>query len=160
MGHKELAARESELATYDPFREMRGLTGISDLFEDFFGGFGLPALRFSTAPRAWAPRCDIKETEKDYLITAALPGVKKEDVKISVENGLLTLSGERKEDKEEKGKGYLRREMLAGSFMRSFSLPVGMHPEDVKAKFADGVLTLTLPKPAELKSRGVAVKIE
>jgi HSP20 family protein len=158
MAHKELMARESELSTYDPFKDFRSLSGISDLFEDFLGGF--PALRFSTAPKAWAPRVDIKETDKEYVITAALPGVKKDDVKITVDNGMLTVSGERKEEKEEKSKGYLRREMMSGQFMRSFSLPAGTHPEDIKAKHSDGVLTLTLPKPVEAKSRGISVRVE
>jgi HSP20 family protein len=158
MAHKEMIARENEVATYDPFRELRGLGAFSEMFEDLLGG--LPALRFSTAPRAWTPRCDIKETDKDYVISAALPGVRKDDVKLTIENGMLTLSGERKEDKEEKGKGFLRHEIMSGTFMRSFSLPAGMHPEDIKAKFADGVLTVTLPKPAELRSRGVPIKVD
>lgn len=156
---KELATvEERPLESWDPFREMRSLMSMPDLFEDFFTG--VPLLRLPALPRAWAPKVNIKETEKEYIITAGVPGYKKEDVKINVQNGMLTISGEHKEEKEEKGKGYLRQEMSCGSFSRSFALPAGVHPEDMKASQKDGLLTVTLRKPEEAKSRGVSVKVE
>lgn len=157
MPRHDIAVRQGrEPALFDPFREFRSLPGFSDIIEDFFGGG--PALR--STPRAWAPRVDIEETEGEYVISAALPGVKKEDLRINAEGDMLTISGERKEEREEKGRTYLRREMFSGQFIRSFPLPYGVHPEDVKARFADGVLTVTLPKPKEAKSRSVSVKVD
>ena len=138
--------------TWDPFRDFRGAT---DILGDLFA----PA-RSLEAPRAWLPNVDVHETEKEYVITASLPGVKKEDVKVALENGVLTLSGERKTDKEEKDKDWLRRETTYGSFRRSFIVPDGIHPEEIKAIQKDGILTVTLSKPAQVKSRGVSVKVE
>jgi HSP20 family protein len=131
---------------------------LKDLFEDIFEG--LPRLRMPVLPRAWTPRVNIKETEKEYVITAAIPGVKKEDVKITVEDGVLYITGEHKEEKEEKGKTYLRQEMSYGSFQRSFVLPAGLHPEDVKATQKDGMLTVRLPKLEPPKAKGVYIKVD
>jgi HSP20 family protein len=86
--------------------------------------------------------------------------VKKEDVKVEVKDDVLTITGEKKCEKEEKGKNWLRRESSYGSFQRCFVLPEGLHTEDVKASCKDGVLTLTMRKPAEVKSRGVSIKVD
>jgi HSP20 family protein len=115
---------------------------------------------FPAPPKAWIPRADVRETDKEYILDIALPGVKKEDVKVEVKDDVLTVTGEKKSEKEEKGKGWLRRESSYGSFQRSFVLPEGLHPEDVKASNKDGVLTLTMRKPAESKSRGVSIKVD
>lgn len=149
-----------ELETYEGEREpvLRGLPVLSDLIGDFFSA--LPMARTLAVPKAWVPRVDVHETEKSYVITASLPGVKKDDVKISVENGMLTLSGERRQEKEEKGKNFLRRETQYGAFERSFMLPEAIHPEQIKAGHSDGLLTITLPKPEHKKSRGVNVKVD
>lgn len=156
MEKKEMTATAEK--PRDLFQGLRGLTGFTDLFDDIFADWTRP-LTYAL-PKVWAPRVDIQETDKEYLLTASLPGMRKEDVKISVENGVLSLSGERKTDKEEKGKTWVRRELTEGSFMRSFVLPAGMHPEDVKASYKDGLLTLSLRKPEQPKSRGVSVKID
>lgn len=146
----------SKLTSWGPLGEFRGLTGMTDLIDELFGSRPLTL----TPPQAWVPRVDIQETEKEYILTASLPGMRKEDVKVSVEDDVLTLSGERKSDKEEKGKGWVRREIAQGSFQRSFVLPYGTHPEDVKAAYKDGLLTLTLRKTEPAKSRGVNVKVD
>ena len=160
MERKAMTAHPEEKAqVWEPARGSRGLTGLSALFDDLMNG-RMPALQFPTPPRAWAPRVDIQETEKEYVLTASLPGVKKDDVKVSVEEGVLTISGERREEKEEKGKAWLRRESAYGSFQRSFVLPSGMHPEEVKASHKDGQLVVTLRKPVQPKSRGISVKVE
>lgn len=156
--HEMTAAKPRETAAWDPFREFRGLTGMSNLLEDLFLGTGR-ALTL-TPPQAWVPRVDVQETDKEYLLTVSLPGMRKEDVKISVEDGVLTLSGERKTDKEEKGKGWVRREIAQGSFARSFVLPSDTHPEEIKAVYKDGLLTLSLRKAERAKNRGVSVKID
>ena len=107
----------------------------------------------------WAPRVDITEDDKEYVINAELPGVKKEDVKVSIENGVLSISGERKTEKEEKGKKYHRVEQTYGTFMRSFTLPEGSSGEKISAEFRDGILKVRLPKGEEAKAKAVEIKV-
>lgn len=153
-----VTTKPRELSVGDLGREFRSFTGLSDFFDDIFGGWSRPLAL--AVPQAWAPRVDIQETDKEYILTASLPGLRKEDVKISVEEGVLTLCGESKTDKEEKGKDWVRREISQGSFARSFVLPAGTHPEDIKAAYKDGLLTLTMRKPEQAKSRGVNIKVD
>ena len=101
---------------------------------------------------------DITEDEKEFLIKAELPGLKKEEVKVTVEDGVLTISGERKTEKEEKGKKYHRIERAYGSFVRCSTLPEGADPSKVNAEFHEGLLNvhvakspMTLPKSIEIK---------
>lgn len=166
MADKNLTVMEKEmerdletwnpLRMMDPLREFR-MFPFGGLMEEAFAPLrmNLPAL-----PEAWMPRTDIKETEKEFILDVCLPGVRKEDVKVEVKDDILTISGEKKSEKEEKGKTWLRRESSYGSFQRSFALPEGLHTEDVKASFKDGVLTLTMRKPAEVKTRGVSIKVD
>lgn len=163
MAEKHLPVKEtkevddwSPMRLMDPLREFRSLP-FGGLLEDVFA-----PLRMSmpAAPAPWMPRTDIRETEKEYLLDVSLPGVRKEDVKVEVKDGVLTISGEKKTEKEEKGKTWLRRESSYGSFSRSFTLPEGLHTEDVKATFKDGLLTLAMRKPTEVKSRGVNIKVD
>ena len=107
----------------------------------------------------WSPTVDISETEAEYAIKAELPEVKKEDVKVTVEDGVLTLQGERKQEKEEKGKKYHRVERSYGRFVRSFTLPDSVDESKVKAEYADGVLHLHLPKSEKAKPKQIDVKI-
>jgi HSP20 family protein len=145
------------LSKWNPFRE---LEEIQNRLSSVFGrtpvrGSGEEAMTFSE----WTPLVDITEDDKEYLIKAELPEVKKEDVKVTVENGTLTITGERKFEKEEKGKKYHRMERAYGSFMRSFTLPEGAAGEKVSADFKDGVLKVHLPKSAEAKPKSIDVKI-
>jgi HSP20 family protein len=107
----------------------------------------------------WSPTVDISETEAEYAIKAELPEVKKEDVKVTVEDGVLTLQGERKQEKEEKGKKYHRVERSYGRFVRSFTLPDSVDESKVKAEYTDGVLHLHLPKSEKAKPKQIDVKI-
>jgi HSP20 family protein len=107
----------------------------------------------------WAPLVDISEDEKEYRIKAELPEVKKEDVKVTAEQGTLTIMGERKFEKEEKGRKYHRVERAYGSFGRSFSLPDDVSPAKVSAEFKDGVLTVHLVKDEKAKPQHVEVKV-
>lgn len=107
----------------------------------------------------WTPLVDITEDEKEYLIKAELPEVKKEDVKVTVEDGVLTITGERKFEKEEKDKKYHRIERAYGSFMRSFTLPDTAAGDKVSAEFKDGVLKVHLPKSPEAKPKSIDVKV-
>ncbi len=154
MATKELETRESR-ETWDPFRDFPTL---SDMMESFFST--VPMVRAMPMPKTWTPRVDIHQDAKNYIVTASLPGVKKEDVKISVENGALIISGERKQERKEETKTCLRHETQYGYFQRSFLLPENIHPEQIKAVHADGMLTVTLPKPEPSKSRGISVKVE
>ena len=107
----------------------------------------------------WTPLADITEDDKEYIIKAELPDVKKEDVKVTVENGVLTISGERKFEKEEKKKKYHRVERAYGSFMRSFSLPDQGDASKVKAAFKNGMLTVHLPKSEKAKPKQIEVNV-
>jgi HSP20 family protein len=146
------------LMKWNPFRE---LEDIQNRLSSLFGrtplrGFGEEAMTVSE----WTPLVDIAEDDKEYLIKAELPEVKKEDVKVTVENGVLTITGERKFEKEEKGKKYHRVERGYGSFMRSFTLPEGAAGDKISAEFKDGVLKVHLAKSAEAKPKSIDVKVD
>ena len=108
----------------------------------------------------WAPRVDIAETENAFEIKAELPEVNKEDVKISIYNGVLTLRGERKQEKEEHGKKFHRIERKYGSFTRSFTLPDNVDETNIKAAFKDGILNLQIQKTEEAKPKAIEVTVE
>jgi HSP20 family protein len=107
----------------------------------------------------WAPLADITEDDKEYVIKAELPDVKKEEVKVTVENGTLTISGERKFEKEEKKKKYHRVERSYGSFVRSFTLPDQADSSKVKAEFKNGMLTVRVPKNEKAKPKQIEVNV-
>lgn len=107
----------------------------------------------------WSPSVDIREDQNSLVLEADLPGVKAEDFNLSIENYKLTLSGERKFEKEAKGENYHRVERSYGSFTRTFTLPSTVSVEDVKADFKDGVLQVTLPKREEVKARQINVTV-
>ena len=107
----------------------------------------------------WAPLVDIVEDDHEYLIKAEVPEVKKEDVKVTVQNGVLSLMGDRKFTKEEKDKKYHRVERAYGSFVRSFSLPEDADENKVSADFKDGVLQVHLPKSEKARPKNIEVKI-
>ena len=107
----------------------------------------------------WSPSVDIVEDEKEILVKAELPEMKKEDVKVTVDQGVLTISGERKLEKEEKNKKYHRIESSYGSFLRSFTLPVAVLAEKVSAEFKDGMLKVHLPKDMSAGAKSVEIKV-
>ena len=102
---------------------------------------------------------DISETDGEYLIKAELPEVKKEDVKVTLEDGVLTIQGQRRQEKEEKTTKYHRIERSYGTFVRSFSLPDQVNESGVKAEFKDGMLNLHIPKSEKAKPRAIEVKV-
>jgi len=151
------------LVRFDPFRE---LEDMGDRLNRVFGGFGRPGL--ARAPETgrealtvpdWAPMVDITETDDEYLIKAEIPEVKREDVKVSVENGVLTMQGERKQEKEEKGKKFHRMERYYGSFLRTFTVPDNVDETKVRAEFKDGLLNVHLPKTEKAKPKAIEVKV-
>ena len=145
------------LVRWDPFRE---LESMSDRLNRVFSRPTLSTSgREALTVADWLPTVDISETDSEYLIKAELPEVKKEDVKVTVENGVLTLQGERRQEKEEKGKKYHRVERSYGSFVRSFTLPESVDESAVKAEYKDGMLNLHLPKTEKVKPKSIDVKV-
>ena len=131
--------------------------------DDVFGfGFGDLLERFFDSPRwatgTWLPAVDIVERDGAIVVRAEVPGMKAEDVEVSVQNNTLTLRGEKKEDFQEQGKTTYRTERRYGAFHREILLPSGVDAEKVKATYSDGVLTVTLPKVAAAKTRKIEVK--
>jgi len=148
------------LVRWDPFRE---LEDMSDRLNRMFNRPALPRTngngKETMTVADWVPSVDVSETEGEYQIKAEIPDVKKEDVKVTVEDGVLTIQGERKYEKEEKGKKYHRVERSYGSFVRSFTLPDLVDEEKVKAEFKDGVLNLQLPKSEKAKPKAIEVSV-
>jgi HSP20 family protein len=148
---------QQTLTRWEPLREMEEFQNrLSTLF-------GRPSRRGNgreeiTLPE-WTPLADITEDEKEYLIKAELPEMKKEDVKVTVENGVLTISGERKFEKEEKKRKYHRVERGYGTFMRSFALPDDADFNKVNAEFKSGVLTVHVPKSEQAKPKQIEVEV-
>lgn len=149
----------SALTTWNPLRELGSLENRLDrLF-----GLNWPSRngeKESMTVAQWTPLVDISEDANEYLVKAELPELKKEEVKVSVENGELTISGERKSEKEEKGKKFHRIERSYGSFLRSFTLPESVNGDKVSAEFKDGVLSVHLPKDEKAKPKSIEVKVE
>lgn len=146
------------IVRWDPFRELEDMSHrLNRLFNrtDLMGPEGKEAL----ATTEWSPAVDIIETPEEFLIRAECPAVAKEDIKVSVEHGTLHISGERKQEKEEKTKKYHRVERSFGSFVRSFALPENVDESRVNAEFKDGLLNVHLPKAEKTKPRAVDVKI-
>lgn len=109
------------------------------------------------APVPWAPEVDVEQTESATVYTFDLPGMKPEEVKVGIDDHLLTVSGERREEHQEKHEGYLRQERAVGRFERSMRLPDGAKDDAVTASFADGVLVVKVPRDAEAKPREIAI---
>jgi HSP20 family protein len=107
----------------------------------------------------WAPVVDIQETDKEYAVKADLPEVKREDIKVELVDGVLTIEGERKKEEEEKGKKFHLVERQYGQFIRRFVLPHEVDVAEVKAEFKDGVLTVQLPKSVNGKPKSVEIKV-
>jgi HSP20 family protein len=146
------------LVRWDPFRE---LEDMSDRLNRMFSRPALPPTngKETMVVADWAPSVDVSETDGEYQIKAEIPDVKKEDVKVTVEDGVLTIQGERKHEKEEKGKKYHRVERSYGSFIRSFTLPDLVDEGRVKAEFKDGVLNLQLPKSEKENPKAIEVTV-
>lgn len=128
---------------------------FNEMISDFWGGRGTAE---NVAARVWAPPVDVRETDDALLITAELPGMTKDDVDITLENNVLTLSGERKFEKDVKGETWHRVERSYGAFSRSFTLPATVRTERVEATFTDGILNISLPKVEESKPRKIEIK--
>jgi HSP20 family protein len=149
-----LIRREPNLPFFRPFEAplFREMEEISERF------FGRPFVQ-PVVTAEWYPAMDIQETDKEYVFKAELPEVKKEEVKVTVEEGVLTIRGERKQEKEEKGKKFLRLERSYGSFLRTFTMPPDADDTRVTADFKDGLLYVYVPKLEKPRQKAIEVKV-
>jgi HSP20 family protein len=144
------------IVSWNPWRE------IEDMVERYTKAVGQPRTggHEVIATGDWSPRVDIVETDKAFVIKAEIPEVNKEDVKVTIDNGILTIRGERKQEKEEKGKKIHRIERHFGIFTRSFTLPDNVDENKIKASFKDGMLNLHIHKTEEVKPKAIEIKVE
>jgi HSP20 family protein len=142
------------ITRWEPFREME------DIFRQYSPFFASALRRNGGEGAAWAPVADISETDQEYLIKAQLPEVKKEDVKITLDNGVITIAGERRMEQEQKEANEIRVESFYGTFSRSFGLPDNIDAGAIKAEQKDGVLKVRIPKTKEAAPRKIAVEIK
>jgi len=157
-------------AAFRPWRPFENLRReIDRLFDDFDGGSRSPFGRsfFDVQPfwqreATWtaAPAVDIAETEKAYEVTAELPGMDEKNIEVKFADGVLTIKGEKREEKEEKKKDYYLSERSFGSFQRAFQVPEGVDTDRIEANFKKGVLTVTLPKSAEAQKAAKKIDVK
>jgi HSP20 family protein len=141
------------IVRWDPVRDLDSFqSDVNRLLDTFFGA--RPA---HEAGRRWMPAMDLVEADDHLILKADLPGLDRDDVEIEVKDDVLTISGERKSEHEERGDGYHRIERAYGGFARSLTLPKGIDPDQVQAEFDKGVLEVRIPKPAERKPHRVQI---
>ena len=140
----------------DPFA---GFGSLQEAFHDMLDTWPFGE-RQALSVADWTPSCNVSESPEEYRVEAELPGVKQEDMELKVEDRLLTLRGERHEEKEEKGKKFHRMESSYGSFMRSFTLPDDADEAMVHAEYKDGLLTVRIPRTTRKESKARAVEIK
>ena len=141
------------IVRWEPLRE----------FEDFFRRYSAPRYRAAAETNGevdWTPVANITESGKEYVIKAELPETKREDVKISLQNGVITISGERKQVKEDKDENTLRIESFYGTFSRSFVLPDNVNADAIHAESKDGVLTVHIPKKPESTPQKIEIAVK
>lgn len=154
------------LTPYDPLRSANGLRGwlYDDDFARFMTDFFRPMLQeeegSSVLTSAWSPSVDIEEQDKQYVVRADVPGIDPKDIEVTMDNGVLTIKGERESESKKEGKDYKRVERMHGSFQRRFTLPEDVDPKTIEAKGRNGVLEITLHKSKETaeKKRRIEVK--
>lgn len=144
------------LVRWKPFSGLTNWGRTPDLFEEAFDSM-FPA--FTKDENGWLPRVDITDDKDNIHIHAEVPGMNKDDVKVTYENGLLSISGERKREEKKENTDYYRLERRYGSFARSFRLPEEVQADKIKAAYQDGILHITLPKVEEKKPRKIEVSL-
>jgi HSP20 family protein len=145
------------LVRWEPVRELGTIQNeMNRLFNSFFD---TPTVAAGSALRRWVPAMDLVESEHEYVLKADLPGMSEGDVSIELEENVLTVSGERKAEHEERKGGFYRVERSSGSFRRSLQLPDGVDPEAIRATFDKGVLQVTIPKPVQTAPRKVQITV-
>ena len=148
----------ANLMRWDPFNDMVSLRDAMDqLFENALIGFG-PSTGMQRPGQGFAFPVDVTENEDNYYVKASLPGISPDDVNISVQENVVTIQGETKQEDENKEQRWHMRERRWGSFSRSFTLPAGVDANNVQAEYENGVLSLTLPKSQEAKPKRISIK--
>ena len=157
---KEVGRPETPVAPFGwPFRSLQ--REVNRVFRDFFDEANLPDVGFGASfTPGVAPKMDIAETDKAFEVTAELPGIDEKDVELSVDEGVLTIKGEKKAETEEKKKNYHRIERSYGAFQRSLALPPSVNVEAIEATFKKGVLTVTLPKTAKAVEKAKKIQVK
>jgi HSP20 family protein len=147
------------IVRWEPLRELTSLQ--SEMNRLFNSAFDAPAGQTGSSggARRWVPAMDLVETAEDFVLRADLPGMRRDDVKLEIEDNVLTVSGERAAEHTEGEQGYYRLERAFGTFSRSLTLPKGVDGDAVSAQFADGVLEVHIPKPAQSKPRRVEIAV-
>ncbi len=152
------------LVRFNPVRELINVEReFNKLFNDFENRFGFPFSRRTEEDldnAVWMPMTDIYENDDMYQLKLDLPGLSKDDVKISYHNGQLKISGERNQTKDDKNGKYHRVERVYGKFFRSFTLPEKIMEDKIEAEFKDGQLTISIPKAEEVKPRELEIKVK
>jgi HSP20 family protein len=143
--------------TVDPFQNLRRLNGLLD---EAFANWPSQPDKNGALTAAWSPACDVFEDQDSVKIVSEIPGVKPEDVKISIANQVLTVRGEKKQVAEEKAERVHRYERTYGAFERSFALPNQVDADKIEAKYGAGVLTITLPKAERASPREIQVQVK
>jgi HSP20 family protein len=146
------------MVRWDPFSDFDAF--FNRMMPRGLGGWPRMMAGDGGATVGWTPSADISETDKEYLIRAELPAVRKEDVKVTVDNGMITIEGERKQKRENKDEKYHRVESVYGSFTRRFSLPDDVDANSIRCESADGVLTVHMPKSRATPSKPVEIKVQ
>jgi HSP20 family protein len=149
--------------TGDPFMLMRMLSNDLDRMAERFGFGRFPGigdLIQQEKSNMWSPQIEVSEDDGHLVVRADLPGLKKEDVNVEISDGVMVISGERKQEQEQKHKGYYRSERSYGSFSRAIPLPEGAKLDDAKASFNNGVLEITVPTPQEKQKQPRQVQIQ
>jgi HSP20 family protein len=144
-----------ELATF-PADVMNMQREINKMFDNFFHGGTVDDGSFGTS--LWTPAVDVAEHQDAYQVKVELPGVSKDDVKVTMQDNILTIRGEKKQEKESKSSNYHRVERSYGSFQRYFTLPTSVKHDKIEASYKDGILTIALPKAEEAKLKQIDVK--
>ena len=143
------------IVRWEPLRELSSLqTEMNRLFN---AAFDTTSPGNGGGARRWSPAMDLLETGEQFVLRADLPGMTEDDVSIELEDNVLTVSGERKTEREDKREGFYRMERAFGTFSRSLTLPKGVDPEAVNAQFDRGVLEVRIPKPEQRKPRRIAI---
>jgi len=148
------------LIRWEPARELQSFQQeMNRLFGTFFDSQAGNGSAAGTLARRWIPAMDLVEDGERYVLRADLPGVREQDVKVELEENVLTVSGERRSEHEQRGDGYQRVERASGSFSRSLVLPEGVDPQQIHARIENGVLEVSIPKPVERKPHRVAIDV-
>jgi HSP20 family protein len=166
---KSVPATPRTASLWQPFESLR--QEMDRVFEDFTRGFGRfplsrsvfdaePMLRYESSVGPSAPAVDVVEKEKEFQITAELPGLDEKDIEINVADDILSIRGDKKEEREEKARNYHLSERRYGSFQRTFQLPSGIDAEKIAANFQKGLLTVTLPKTPEAQKKEKKIAIQ